>query len=174
MNNKRGLSQVISTVILILLAVIAAGVIWYAVKTLVDESLEETEACFNIFEKVTLNNKYTCYNKSSNESNFYISVADIEIDEVLVSISNQESSDSFKITNQGDTFSYLREYSGNYNEIVTLPSENAGKTYVVNTTILGVEDPTSIEIAPIIDNNQCEVSDSIFGIDDCVLLGWIN
>lgn len=164
--DKRGLSMVISAVILIALVVVSVGTIWVFVKNMIEESIEETEACFGIFEKVTIKNQYTCYNSSSGEFQFSISIGDIDVDKILVLISTISDSQNVEMYG-GATYPYLKDYNGTYNDPIKFPEKNSGLTYVVS----GFSDKVNlIEIAPVIDEKTCDISDSLYEIDDCLSL----
>src|SRR3989344_5177152 len=60
--NKKGLSQVVTTVILIALALAAVAVVWVVVNNLVNKKLSEAGTCADIIDKVELNSMYSCYN----------------------------------------------------------------------------------------------------------------
>ena len=169
---KKGLSTVIATVILILLTIVAVGIVWLAVKKIIEDPIGNVESCFGIFDKVNLNNQYTCYNSSSHEFQFSIDIKDIEVDELLISLSNPEASKTLKISSKGSHYDYLKLYSSssNYGNEVTLPGENEGLTYVIDASEFNLQNITSIKIAPIMNQNQCEVSDSLLNIDNCALL----
>lgn len=166
--NKSGLSTVVSALIMILLVMVATGIVWTIVSKIIKEEIESSESCFGNFEKVIIDNEYTCYNPEANEIQFSINIKDIDVDEVLVSISGGESTKSFKISKEEGVISYLKMYNGNEN--IILPGRNAGLTYVFNTGAAELGKPYSVKIAPIIGGNQCEISDSVSGIDDCRLL----
>jgi len=167
MKNKKGIAPVVATVILIALVMVIVAAVWVVVNNLVKGGLEESEACFGIFEKVSLNSRYTCYNSSSNEFWFSISIDDIDVDEVLVGISAEGTSVSFRISKTPSEIDNLVMYSTRSSSII-LPSKNAGLTYILNMTGAGFsETPNSISIAPIINDIQCGVSDSMYGIDRC-------
>lgn len=166
MNNKRGLSIIISAMIMILLVIVAVGTIWVTVKNLVEEKIEETESCFGIFGEVSINNQYTCYNSSSDEVQFSINIGDIDVDKILVLISSVQSSESIEIYN-GAIYSHVKDYGDNYNDSINLPGKNAGLTYVAS----GFSNkPDLIEISPVINENVCGISDSLSEIDNCLLL----
>ena len=165
MLSKRGISTVIGTVIMITLVLVVVGVVWVSINNLVTKQIKSTESCFGNYGKVTLDKRYTCYNSSSNETQFSINVGDIIVDSVLVSISSQSGTKSLKISNT--TMSNVRMYNGVYGGLVEAPGENSGFTYVVNTNGLGIGVPDSISIAPIMNENQCEVSDSLSNIGNC-------
>lgn len=166
MKNKRGLSTVIATVILIALAMAVVMIVWSVIVPLVKNQLKQTESCFGNFGKITINSRYTCYNFSSNEFQFSINIGDVDVDEVVVSISGEGITKSFRITNEEQAISDLAPYpSGSGN--VKLPEKNAGLTYIAS----GFTDkPDLIQIAPVINGKQCDVSDSLFEIDNCLSL----
>ena len=165
MKNKSGLSLVISALIMIVLVIVGVSIIWAVVDKMINKEVSKSEACFGIFEKVNINNDYTCYNYSSEELLVSIEIGDIELEKLLVSISGKGTSKSFNLY-EGANYDYVRKYpSGAYNESLNLPGKNSGATYVVKTTKVSI-----IELAPIINGQQCEVSDSLSEIDDCALL----
>ena len=163
--NKRGISTVIATVIMITLVLVIIGVVWVSINNLVSKEIKTTESCFGNFGKVTLDKRYTCLNSSSNELQFSINIRDVTIDSVLVSISSQSGTKSLEISNIN--MSNIKMYNGTYGELVEIPGKNAGFTYVVDINGLGIGSPDSISIAPIISENQCGVSDSLLEIDKC-------
>ena len=110
--NKRGLSTIVSTMIMIVLVIVAVGIIWTVVKNLIEGKIKETESCFGIFEKVTLNNKYTCYNSSSDEVQFSISIGEMDVDKILVLISSVQDSNSIEMYN-GATYNNVKNYGDN-------------------------------------------------------------
>lgn len=165
LKNREGVSTIIATMILILIVITVAGVVWVSVNNLIDKQVRSSESCFGNFGKITLDKRYTCYNSSLNEFQFSINVGDINIDSLLVSISSRSGTKSFKILN--NTINNVKTYNEVYGGIIKVPEKNAGLTYVVNITGLGIGSPDSISIAPIINANQCEVSDSLSKIDNC-------
>ena len=91
-------------------------------------------------------------------------IGDVDIDELLVSVSTQEESESFKITNTEQLIDDLEYLNGT--DLVRLPAKNGGKTYLYTFN----ENPDTIQIAPVTSGTQCEVSDAVSDIDDCSLL----
>ena len=162
---KRGISTVIATVIMITLVLVIIGVVWVSINNLVSKEIQTAESCFGNFGKVTLDKRYTCLNSSSNELQFSISIGDITIDSVLVSISSQSGSKSLEISNTN--MSNVKMYNGVYGQLVEIPEKNSGFTYVVDINAFGIGSPDSVSIAPIISENQCGVSDSLLDISKC-------
>lgn len=166
--SKKGLSLVISTLLIILLVLLATAIVWRVVTKMINSQIDESEACFGIFDKVKLNLEYTCYNSTSKELQFSIDLGDVEVDSVLVSVFTKEKSKSFEITTEETQIENLKNYDGSNN--IKLPEKNAGLTYFYDLSGAGFSEwPKNIEIAPIVNKNQCEVSDSLNEIDDCVI-----
>ena len=92
---------------------------------------------------------------------FALSIGDVDVDEILVSISTQTETGSFTITNAEQLIGGLEYFTGA--GPVKLPDKNGGKTYFYNFN----DRPDSIKIAPLIGGTQCEVSDTVTDIDDC-------
>jgi flagellin-like protein len=167
-SNKKGISAIIATVILIALAVAAIAVIWVFVKGMVEDELGEAGACFEVYEKVTLNDKYTCYDFEEDVTLFSINIGDVEVDEILVGISAGGASKSFRIKDDAE-IEYLEMWSSD--DAIRLPEKNEGLTYSVDMSGAGLTGtPTVIQISPVIKGAQCEVSDSIVQIDSCATL----
>jgi hypothetical protein len=166
--NKRGISGIVAAVIMIALVMAIGGIVWAVISNLVTEQLEEAGSCFDIFDKVSINNKYTCWNDTAgNEMLFSINVADAEIDKIVVSI-----------TGTGVTKSYtLEQTEGAINGLITFPGRspdikapgiNEGLTYI--TTEFSTN-PDSITVYPVVGDKQCDVADTLTSIDSCILLG---
>ncbi len=166
---KRGMSEVVITMLMIAMVMGLGVVIWAVSKSLVNNEIEGAKSCFGNFGAVTISKQYTCVNSSSNEVKVSISIGDIDnVGSILVSVSGDSGAKSFKLTN-ASSFSYVKPFGGSYGGTLTVPVKNSALTYIINRSIMGVSDADSVSIAPIINENQCEVSDSLQGIDDCLL-----
>lgn len=169
-SSKKAISEVIATLLLVALTMIAVGIIWAAVNTFVKTSVSSTKACYGLNDKVTLNNLYTCYNGtySPKELWFAVDVGDVDnVQDILVSITWQGNSTSFRI-NQNNATSGLLYF--NRTGPVTIPGKNRGITYIYPLPSYFTDVPDSIEIAPIVDNQLCSSVDSIEQIDNCAAL----
>ena len=161
--NRRGLSAVITTLIMIALVISAIAIVWVTVTNLLTNKLNAAESCMNIFEKVELNDLYTCYNDTSNKFQFSISIREIDIEAGIVSVSGDGTTKSYTLTNLDQSISGLGPYpSGSGN--VKLPGKNSGLTYVSSDFS---STPDSVKIAPVINGDQCEISDSVVEIYSC-------
>lgn len=172
---KKGFSGVVVTMILILLTIAVAIIVWTVVGDLIRKETQRGEACFGIFEKVTFNNQYTCYNYSSNEFQFSINIAEVDVDEVIILILEASGSKNFKIKKDEEVIDGLRYYLGSYDDPVKLPNKDGGTTYVFNWTDAlypGSEkySPDQIKITPIINKKPCGTSDSVTEIVNCEIV----
>jgi len=160
MIKNKALSPVIASIMLIALSVVVVGIIWTVVNNLIQGEIGTVESCFGNFDKVTIDRKYTCYDESTspNQVQFLISIGDIDVDGVLVFITGEEGSGSFTITNEEQSISGLANFTSSFGEPVKLPGKNEGITYIYRWN--QIKPATFIEIAPIIKENQCEVSSS--------------
>lgn len=165
--NRKGLSGVITAVILIALTITLIGVIWSIVSKLVTEKIDESSSCFNLFDKITINDEFTCYDSSQGGSiQLSLSLKDVEPDRILISVVSLGTSEQFFINSEPGTVANVQTYPG-LEDTISLPSNNSGKSYLIDLSGLGLGEPDSIEIAPEINGNQCEVSDSLNEIVAC-------
>jgi len=164
-SNKKGISGVVATVILIALVLAVVAIVWGVVTNLVSEQLEEAGSCFEVFDKVSLNNQYTCYNATATPKNFQfsINIGDADINEVVVMISAEGTTKSYSIADTPQDIG-LTFFHNKSNE-VWLPGKNEGFTYVADFS----SKPDSVQIAPVVNGKRCEISDSITNIGSCSL-----
>ena len=170
--NKRGVSEIIITLIMIGLVLVATAIVWGAVNGVIKSKIDSSKSCFGNFGKVTIEKKYTCYDGNPDNSLFgryvrvMLNVGDVDIEGVVVSISNQDETKSFKITNTEQTIDGIHTYDNRTS--IKLPDKNGGKTYRFRWDPSSA--PKAIQIAPIINGNQCDVSDTLSNIDLCATL----
>ena len=150
--NKRGISTIIATLLLVVLTIVLVAVVWTVI---------------NVYNDITLNNEYSCYNSSSNQVQFSLNIGGSSVDGALVSISGPSQSKSFTITTQTQASQGLSNYPDGSSQVI-LPGINSGSTYLYSWT--GSSAPNSIQVAPVIGGQQCSASDSIQKLDDCSLL----
>lgn len=163
MKNKKGLSQVVSTVVLILLTVAIVAGVWATVQNLVEGRLDKTGACYGLFEKIKINSKYTCYDSTNSRMQVSISIGEVEIESLLISLSSESDSKTFELINSSKEIEGVTNYPSNESG-VSLPSKEGGKTYyVLNIDAI----PEKIEIAPKVNGYQCDVVDSLPNVDIC-------
>ena len=175
MIKKRGLSNVVAAVIMIALVMAAVGIVWGVVVNLVEDELEGADSCVNVFDRVEINGRYTCYdpvNPGDLKFQFSLSLGEIDVEEVLFAVSDIGSTETFKISNSQKTIPGVTNFPsppGGLN--IILPKKNGGSTYIYNLSAVGFGlKPDLFEIAPVIDGKQCGVSSSLTDIPNCATL----
>ena len=164
--NKKGVSAIIAAVIMIALVMAIGGIVWAVINNLVSEQLEEAGSCFEVFDSVSINNKYTCWNSTSNEMLFSVSVSDVELTEVVVAVAGSGTTKSYKLTKTPGPITDLVTFPDRDTDIVA-PESNSGLTYI---TTFFTSAPDSVTVYPVVGKNQCDVSDTLASIDSCILL----
>jgi hypothetical protein len=166
--NKKGISAIIVTLILISISLIIGVIVWNVVNSLVKEKLNEADSCFNVFEKVQLNRQYTCY-KSSGEVWVSINIGGEDVESVIVSIFAKGEGKSFTITNEETQIPFVANYKSTLfgEDLIKLPGKDSGATYIYNWGESLLEGPDSIQVVPIIGGNQCGVADTVSSFDIC-------
>ncbi len=162
-SENKGLSGVVTAVIMIALVMAAAMIVWGIVNTTIKGQIKGAESCFGNYNKVTINSIYTCYDSTNDKFQFSLNIGDIEVDSVLISVSAGGSTNSYTLTNEEQPITGLGPYPSGEGE-VSLPGKNAGLTYIASGF---PERPDLMKIAPIINDQQCEVSDTLSEIENC-------
>ncbi len=158
--NKKALSSVIAIFLITLLTITAATIIWNVVNKSVDEGLAEAKSCYDLIGKVSIDSKYTCYDSTNDEMRVFITVGDIELEELIIVVSGDTFGNTYVLTDEVSLIENIEYSSG---DLVKLPEKNSGETYV----IAGVdEEPLSIEIAPKLEGKLCE-GDKFTAIGEC-------
>ena len=158
--NIKSQSQIITAVLLILIAVGLAVIILNFSTNFVKDKLDST-GCFDIIDKVSFvdSNKYTCFNNKNDinpdndEVNLKVHLGDVKsVSGLLIEIGGA-STKSIRIIDE-ITIPGVKMYDGG--TILKLPKKNEERTYIISVS--GV--PESIKIYPIINDKQvCEASD---------------
>jgi len=164
--NKKGVSAVVGVILMVALVIGLTAIVWNLITGVVEDELSGVKSCSGNLEKITLNNQYTCLNKTNNQLDFSIKLGDINVSEIIVTLSGAGEIKTFKIDSK-TAYPFAKPLNGNYNSILNLPEANSGKTYSVNLSATSLSTIDTIEIAPVIGGNTCDISDSISSVDDC-------
>jgi flagellin-like protein len=170
--DKRAISGIITTVILIALVMAASLIVWGVIDSMIRDKMGKSEACFEVYEKISLNERYTCYNPSEGTFQFSVQVGDLEPEKLLIGI-GQEAGTKTITLEKGANITGVKDYgemdSEYGNAIDYGTSGNWGKTYIVNLSASGMYTgtPDYIQIIPIVKGHQCEPSDRIEKINTC-------
>ena len=163
MKNKKALSEVVTTIIIITLVIVVGGVIWMIAGNFATENLGKAKSCYNLFEKIQINDDYTCYNSSAQIMQISLSRGEISLDYLTIAISLEESSTIFELEDIEVVVLGVTNYPDG-SEGVGLPGNSSGKTYLVQNII---EKPIQIEIAPVVAGTRCSTIDETNTIVNC-------
>jgi hypothetical protein len=168
---KKGLSTIVITLLLIVLSLVAVGIVWAFSNNLIKKQISSSESCFGTSDKFKINGEYTCYSYDSSSGKyslrFSLNVGNIKVDKLIIGISSASSSKSYTLTNNAQTISGLSYYPSGTS--VKLPGINSGQTYLA--TAISTDKIDSMRIAPMINEAQCDIADSISDIQNCALIG---
>jgi len=148
--NKKGLSAIVATVLIILVTVAGVAIVWAAVIPMLNNQLKTGTQCFDAESQIALLDEgYTCDNSSDGNVSLHVERGPKEFDLVgiQVLVSQGGNTESFTIDN-----------------ITLMPGANEGRVYVVNPSVNGSE---QVQIAPIIAVGNTE---SICGVTSTVVL----
>lgn len=159
---KKAVSTIIATVLLIALVLVVTTIVWAVARNIVEENLDEAESCLEIFDKVKLNELYTCYELNNQQIKFSVEVGEIKLDKIIVSVSAEGVIKKFELNETGDD----NLESVGASSDVKIPSTNSGKTYKVKKIYFNLV-PDKIEIVPFVNGNSCGVVSSMNSVENC-------
>ncbi|MFA7708062.1 MAG: archaellin/type IV pilin N-terminal domain-containing protein [Candidatus Pacearchaeota archaeon] len=160
--DEKAQSEIIGTVLLILITIVVAGIIMAFIIPYIKEKLPaEGESCLDIITKVKIKTEYTCYNSSSNFTQVQIHIDDIRdsIKGFTVELGGP-SSKSVKILE--DEHSLVEMYGGGEFE---LPNNTEERTYILNQK---TQKPDYIAVYSVLNNKKvCEASGTLTEVEIC-------
>ena len=160
---KKAISPIIATILMIALVISISAVVYKVTKNMVEENLKKSKSCAKIYDKVLINSEYTCYNDSNRSLIFTINRKDIDIDGLLISISNKTDSEVYKLPSETTNLKMWNVSGSNWIN-ATLLEKNSGKKY----RALGINSkPNSIKIAIIINGDSCGIFNPLNEISVC-------
>lgn len=159
--NIQAQSEIISTVLLILLSIAAAGIIIAFAVPFVQNQISGSD-CVNVVNSVEISNnvQYTCYDNLAKNMSVQIHMGDNQNKTKGFSITlGSASTKNYQITNTLPAGVYL--FGGDS----ILPSANTERTYVItNITTM----PDSVSVYSILTNGKiCDASDTYNSIVIC-------
>ncbi len=163
--NKKALSPLVTTILLILLSIAAMVILSSAIIPFVKEKMREAQECSEIIktaDALTIDAKdgYACYYEVSGKNTTKITIhrGDIEIKGVRIAIRGGGDSKIVNIEEGTVTDVKMLTPTGETTNLV-LPGEGGEKTYAISTALSSTE---SAIIAPIMPSGQiCKETDEI-------------
>ena len=65
--NKRGISAIVATVLIILITVAAVTIIWAAIIPMINDQLARAQQCNSVVAQLTVKGTHSCFDSSSNK-----------------------------------------------------------------------------------------------------------
>ena len=162
--NKKAVSGIVAMVLMIALVISISAIVFTLTKKTVEEKTKKSEACgLEIIDKLSINSEYVCYDSINNEIVFSINRGDIDLDKLIIAVETETAVRQFEMTDAAKTFPDLISYPNRESEI-KMPNKNAGRTYIATNFS---EPVIEIKIIPVINEEQCEVADSLNEIISC-------
>lgn len=132
--NKRGVSAIVATVLIVLITVAAVTLLWTAISPLIDKNLSGGTSCFSVQNKLSIdvNKQHTCWNISGNPSTIKLRIEreantpdlagfEIIIDDNGDSIINDSLTDDASVTSNALTENGKKIYNFNLGSPLTGP-----------------------------------------------------
>jgi len=144
MNNKKGISAIVATVLIILITVAAITIIWAAIIPMISNQLESGTVCLDAVSGVQLKDEgYTCVNSDGIVTLQISRTAkdfDLNAIQILISV-------------DGDTNTETRDFAD---------EEFVSNGAIVINTSTGYPGATKVQIAPVVGvgntEEQCDIS----------------
>lgn len=138
--NRRGVSPVVATVLLLVLTIVIGSVVFSVVLPFVNKSLGESKACLDIFDSVDLpESKFNCVDISRSETGFSIKINKEGITAVRVALTDSNGNSQVYDITEGFSDRHLKMVGGNYGDPLTFPNVGGQKTYATDAAYEKVE-----------------------------------
>jgi flagellin-like protein len=159
--NKKAVSAVVATLLLVVITIVATLLVWQVVKTQVIDKELESASCFEYRNYVRiLDTDYTCYDASSpvkTQIQIERSTEEKNIEGISVTISGGATSKSYELKN-GDVPGVSMFPSGE----ITIPNRGESKTYIFS----GIAGNLA-SITVIINGKTCDQIRENYKIESC-------
>ena len=157
--NKKGISAVVATVMIILITVASVTVVWVAVIPMISDKLDSSTVCLDAVSQIQLLDEgYTCWDDDADTVSIQVKhgSSPLELADIQVLVSSGGDTTMFKVSNDTTT---VTPVGAN----IPLPGVNEEKVYVIDTSSVS-GDVSSVQIAPVVavgtDEEICDVSDT--------------
>lgn len=161
--NKKGLSQIVGAMILVLITVAGVAIVGTSTRVFVKDKLDNSQSCFELTDQIKVNDDFSCYNVTRNITHVSIIRKDVDLKKIRVTVIMEENSFSFELTNESITIPLVQNYPNN-DTGVKIPSKEGSRTYIVE----GITSyPEKIVIAPETEETSCGIVDSFENIPVC-------
>jgi len=153
--NRRGISPVVASVLLIMIAVVTATLIAVFLIPFINERLGEGKGCFEILGDISFHEtQYNCFSGVYNVTGFSVNMNNERISGFTLIALIGGTSDRIVVTDNSTNNKLKMLGTGSFGEILEIPDQGGVRTYVYNGTV------DALEIYPILDDGaQCDKND---------------
>jgi flagellin-like protein len=155
MKNKKAVSPVITTILLILIAIAAVGIL--AAYVLPGVDIEPQAECFKAIDQIEIDtaSKQTCWYNEGGDIILNISVKrgsePLGIERFIITVFGEGKSETFDL-GDGENMANAAMINQPYNTPLEIPKRRELRTYRLKTSQFTTE-ITSAEIAPVVEGN---------------------
>ena len=165
--NKKGISAVVATVLIILITVAAVAIVWAAVVPMFRNKLESGTVCFDAVSQVQVTDEFTCYDSDTNELRVRVSSSSGDIDLTDLKILVYSSGNSYSYEVVKDPNDKVNLENGNNVTVEDLPTGGNSRVFVIS----GISSVDEVTVSPVIlvgnSETSCEATSSI-SVKDCI------
>lgn len=134
MVNKKGISDIVATVLLVLITIAAIGVVYGTVMPLIRQSVETSQKCSELKVEVKTEAGYTCYTAKEVQMQVARGTSDVNMTGLQLQISGEGTSKTLKLYG-GVVSSDVRALANlTYGQAGILPGKNEMVTYAINSS----------------------------------------
>ena len=158
--NKKGVSAIVTTILLILISVVAVGLIAGFMMPMLKESLKGGASCFELIDYVKIaQSQYSCYDSEKTSLQIERGMNNYSIKGIIVSIAKAGESTRYELRD-GKTVNGVKMKDGS--EVIQIPTVGGSRTYV----FLNEGNSETAKLAVITENEKvCEME--TFKIPEC-------
>jgi flagellin-like protein len=136
---KKGISAVVATVLIILITVAAVTIIWAAIIPMINNQLSKGTICLDAISQLSIENKgYTCIDGSDLKVQIGHGATNFDLADIQVLISSNGSTESINLVADGVI------------TLAELPGTNEERTFTISTMTTPVAEIETVNIAPIV------------------------
>jgi len=161
---KKAVSALVATVLLILITVAAVGIIWGAIMPMINQATQYGQSCMNARLQIDTDQGYTCYNTSGVVlANIARGAEDFIPTGLQLVVSGGGQSKVFKVSDKQIPSAGINQLPSNYSgNTLDVPGTNEARTYVVSS---GMTVTSELAVAPIVKvgntEKVCDVSSRV-------------
>jgi len=161
--NKKSQSEVITTVLLILIGILAVSIVSVFIVNLVRNNLRGSE-CTQILSQISISDsEWTFFNSTSKllYLNIERETKDFELAGLYVMFGDSSNTKALKIVDGTNNYVYSINSTGGLNTTVTLPKLGEKRTYVIDSVAAGFTNNVTLASISLIlpENINCGESD---------------